>query len=346
MRGFRCDCGNRIYFENDRCLNCGAGLCFDPRKLELRPVRPGERLCASYAEPATCNWLAGDGAFCASCSLNEVIPDLSDQRRVQLYYKVEQAKRRLLYSLYALGLPVEEHGLSFRILADARLDGVDLDPASDDAVATGHLEGRITINLLEAEPHLRERMRLAMNERYRTLLGHFRHESGHYYWHRWREQAPAEHLEPFRAVFGDERRPYAEALDAYYRNGPAAGWQESHVGPYAASHPLEDFAECWAHYLHMFDTLETAADAELAVRGAPVEAPRAPCRPASDTAFEAMVADWRKLAPVMNDLNRSMGLGDAYPFALSPPVVGKLRFVHAFIAGIAGIASPAGAAAP
>lgn len=341
MRGFRCDCGNRIYFENDRCLNCGAQLGFDVRNLSLRPVRPSERLCASHADPGTCNWLAGDGdAFCASCSLNEVIPDLSDQRRVQLYYKVEKAKRRLLYSLYALRLPVEYHGLSFRILADARLDGVDLDPASDDAVATGHLEGRITINLLEAEPHLRERMRLAMNERYRTLLGHFRHESGHYYWHRWRGQAEAASLAPFRALFGDERQPYDEALDAYYRDGPQDGWQDSHVGPYAASHPLEDFAECWAHYLHMFDTLETAADADLAAAGVRIEAPGAPCRSTPDAAFEAMVVDWRKLAPIMNDLNRSMGLADAYPFALTPPVVEKLRFVHAFIAGIADAAAP------
>ena len=332
MRSFRCDCGNKVYFENDRCLRCGRALAFDLTQRRIRPTNAGERLCANHAAHGTCNWLAAPAqAYCASCSLNEIVPDLADRRRVALYRVVEQAKRRLLFSLYELRLPVQgraehEHGLSFRILADARLDGESLDDAFSDAVMTGHVEGCITINLLEADPQLRERMRLAMREDYRTLLGHFRHESGHYYWQRLVAQAPCK----FRGLFGDERQPYQESLDAYYRDGAPPDWQQRYVDAYAASHPLEDFAECWAHYLHMVDTLQTAADTLVQVAGLRVHDPVA-----ESASFDELVAEWRELATAMNDLNRSMGLGDPYPFALPPGVVDKLRFIHELIGATA-----------
>ena len=325
MRSFSCTCGNRVYYENDRCLACGAELAFEVENLTLRPVRPGDEHCANRAALKTCNWLVsrpGD-AFCKACALNEIVPDLSDRRRIKLYYEVEKAKRRLLFTLLALGLPVEgrderRDGLAFHILADARLDGVDLDPAGDEAVVTGHLEGLITINLLEADPHLRERMRMAMNESYRALLGHFRHESGHYYWQRLVRDDPSE----FREVFGDERKPYPEALETYYRDGPPADWQHSFINAYAASHPLEDFAECWAHYLHMVDTLQTAAEHGLAIEGRLMGDPFA-----NDAGFGSMVDDWRAVAEVVNDLNRSLGLGDAYPFGISYGAALKLSYV-------------------
>ena len=329
MRSFSCTCGNRIYFENDSCLACGQELAFDVEHLTLRPVRPGDKHCANRVALKTCNWLVsspGD-AFCKACALNEIVPDLSDRRRIKLYYEVEKAKRRLLFALLALGLPVEgrderQDGLAFHILADARLDGVDLDPAADEAVVTGHLEGLITINLLEADPHLRERMRMAMNESYRTLLGHFRHESGHYYWQRLVKDDPSE----FREVFGDERRPYREALETYYRDGPPADWQESFINAYATSHPLEDFAECWAHYLHMVDTLQTAAEDGVTLEG------RRICNPlAEEATFNSMVEDWRALTGVVNDLNRSLGLDDAYPFSVSKGTAAKLRYVRGIV---------------
>ena len=332
MRSFRCDCGNKVYFENDRCLRCGRALAFDLTQRRIRPTNAGERLCANHAAHGTCNWLAVPAqAYCASCSLNEIVPDLADRRRVALYRVVEQAKRRLLFSLYELRLPVQgraehEHGLSFRILADARLDGESLDDAFSDAVMTGHVEGCITINLLEADPQLRERMRLAMREDYRTLLGHFRHESGHYYWQRLVAQAPCK----FRGLFGDERQPYQGSLDAYYRDGAPPDWQQRYIDAYAASHPLEDFAECWAHYLHMVDTLQTAADTLVQVAGLRVHDPIVESPP-----FNELVAEWRELATAMNDLNRSMGLGDPYPFALPPGVVDKLRFIHELIGAAA-----------
>ena len=343
MRSFRCGCGSRVYFDNDRCLRCGAALAFDPRRLAMRRLRRGAsqddgRACANRSAQGTCNWLATapDEAYCIACRLTEVVPDLSAPRRLDLYHAVERAKRRLIYSLLALGLPVEgraEHprGLAFHILADARLDGREVAPPAIDAVTTGHQEGRITINLLEADPELRERMRAALGEPYRTVLGHFRHESGHYYWQR---LVAGESLGAFRRIFGDEQQPYAEGLARHYRDGPPADWPARHVCAYAACHPLEDFAECWAHYLHMVDALETAAAGGVAVQhrrfGDPAARPDA--QGEGFDGFDEMVAEWRLLATTINDLNRSLGLADAYPFALPPPVVEKLRFVHGLVA--------------
>jgi len=338
MRSFRCSCGNRVYFENDRCLACNRDLAFDPSTMELRVVGASEQRCAHHAYPGTCNWLVtGGGVFCKACGLNEVIPDLSDARRVRLYYEVEKSKRRLLFTLIELGLPLEGRadrpdGLAFRILADARLDESDTNFAAHDEVTTGHAQGEITINLLEADPRLREQMRVAMNESYRTLLGHFRHESGHYYWQRLVAFGPAsgrdaDGLAAFRACFGDERRHYQDSLDAYYRDGPPPGWQNDYVVAYAASHPLEDFAECWSHYLHMVDSLQTAAEQGLAVGDVRLADPLNVPLP-----FPEIIDQWRTLAPAMNDLNRSMGLDDAYPFSLTESVIAKLGFVHETIA--------------
>ena len=346
MRSFRCDCGSSVYFDNDRCLHCGATLAFDPARFAMRRIgeadgaEGGALPCANRSAHGTCNWLATvpGAALCIACRLTEAVPDLSAPWRWDLYYAVEKAKRRLLYALLVLGLPVEgrdEHtqGLVFRILADARLDGREVAPPAADAVTTGHQEGRITINLLEADPELRERMRVAMGEPYRTVLGHFRHESGHYYWQR---LVAGERLCAFRRTFGDERQPYAESLARHYRNGPPADWSAQYVCAYAACHPLEDFAECWAHYLHMADALETAAAGGVAVQGQRIHDPVA----GRDARFENMVAEWQLLATTLNDLNRSLGLADAYPFALPPPVVEKLRFVHGLVRG----ATAAGAA--
>ena len=380
MRAFACTCGARVYFENDRCLSCGRPLAFDIGTRTLRPVQAGDTHCSNRAALATCNWLAPPGqAFCKACALNDVVPDLSDQRRLRLYYEVEKAKRRLLYTLDALGLSVSsradsEHGLSFCILADARLDGAEIDVPAHEAVITGHAAGRITINLLEADPPLRERMRQAMNEPYRTLLGHVRHESGHYYWQRlvagnvagdgkvadstalapssWGTQgrhagscmAPCrEHskdsarLEDFRATFGDDRAPYAERLAAYYEVGPRTDWHHDFVTAYATSHPLEDFAETWAHYLHMVDTLETAAADGIALAGTPINDPFV-----GQPALAELLADWRQLTTSLNNLNRSLGHHDAYPFNMAPGIVPKLDYVHRLVAGQPPRARPQG----
>lgn len=336
MRTFRCTCGNRIHFDNDTCLRCGRQLGFDPVQMTLRPTTSSDRLCRNYEEWRVCNWLVGSerGRLCAACALTEVVPDPTDARRVKLWYEVEKAKRRLLFSLRSLRLPVEgkaerADGLAFRILADARLDTAQATAPVDDPVMTGHDQGIITINLMEAAPELREQMREAMDEPYRTVLGHFRHESGHYYWRRLVEDG--RRLAEFRERFGNERQSYAAALHSHYAQGPPADWQNRHVTPYAASHPLEDFAETWAHYLHMTDTLESAHDAGLGTGGRTFISPLPP----EHACFDRTLDDWQELACVMNSLNRSMGLPDPYPFSLAPATADKLRFVHDLVVAAA-----------
>jgi hypothetical protein len=197
-------------------------------------------------------------------------------------------------------------------------------------VLTGHAHGVITVNIAEADDAERERQRLKLHEPYRTLLGHFRHESGHYYWSKLIEDTPK--WEAFRKLFGDERANYADSLQRYYDNGPPAGWQERFISAYAASHPWEDWAECWAHYLHMTDMLETASANGMVLLPAQEGEP-AMWAPPSGTPepFERLIARWYPLTYVLNNLNRSMGLPDGYPFVLSPPIIDKLRFVHQLI---------------
>jgi hypothetical protein len=326
MRVFTCDCGASVFFDNSQCLSCGRELGFAPDVLamvslgELRggtfETSGGRYLkCANYVEQGVCNWLVSEhdeGELCQACRLNHVIPDLSLPENRQLWLEVEKAKRRLVYSLNQLGLPLlskdddAESGLSFDIKANV----------GDERVLTGHADGLITLNLSEADAAEREKMRLAMKERYRTLLGHFRHEIGHYYWDRLVRDG--DRLDDFRALFGDETEDYTAALRRHYAAPPDPGYAESFISHYAASHPWEDFAETFAHYLHMVDTLETAQQFGFAAPAAPQD-------------FETLMSEWYRLSVALNSLNRSMGLPDAYPFAISPLVKQKLGFVHELI---------------
>jgi hypothetical protein len=323
MRTFRCACGARLFFENFRCLTCGHELGFLPDALELVALQPtdsgwfstphGEYAkCSNYVDEGVCTWMVpkGRGSFCQACRLNNVIPDLSQFENRSLWAEVERSKRRLVYTLNRLRLPVQpksedpDRGLSFDIKA----------PVDAGGVLTGHADGLVTLNLKEASPVERERMRMAMKERYRTLLGHFRHEIGHYYWDRLVRDSPR--IGAFRALFGDERLDYAEALKRHYANAHEAE-DPAFVSPYAAAHPWEDFAETFAHYLHMSDSLETAADFGFgnAAAGGPTE-------------FDSLMTQWIELSVALNALNRSMGLPDAYPFTISSSVSDKIRFVH------------------
>jgi hypothetical protein len=238
----------------------------------------------------------------------------------------------LLYTLFDLGLPVESksedqaHGMAFQFLED--------DPAVG-AVFTGHEAGVITINIAEADDPFREKMRVQLGEGYRTLLGHFRHEIGHHYWNRLVE--PGDWLPRFRERFGDERADYGQAQQRHYDRGPPPDWSVHCVSPYASMHPWEDWAETWAHYLHMTDTVETARAHGLALRPRPVTDGDPPHTPAVRTTrldprrFDDLVASWFPLTVALNSLNRSMGLADIYPFVLSETAVEKLRFVHEVI---------------
>ena len=259
-----------------------------------------------------------------------MIPNLSRPGNKEPWYKLEVAKRRLVYSLLALGCPVEskleqpERGLAFEFLADPEAAGAP-------PVLTGHADGVITLNVAEADEVERERRRLRLHEPYRTLLGHFRHEVGHYYWDRLIKDSPL--IDDFRERFGDERQDDAQALQQHHDQGPRAAWQQQFVSAYASVHPWEDWAETWAHYLHMTDTLETAAARGLTLRPRRADEPTLksppPTLPATCfAAFDRLIDDWFPLTYVLNNLNRGMGFPDGYPFVLSPPAVEKLRFVH------------------
>ncbi|RBW49252.1 putative zinc-binding metallopeptidase [Marinobacter sp. F3R11] len=352
MKLFHCGrCASLLYFENSRCTTCGANVGFAPDVMELLAVDPkggdtwGEvasgnryRLCGNYQNQGACNWLVpltDSHAFCVACRLNRTIPDLSVPRNHDLWVRLEREKRRLVYSLLRLGLPCEplqenQLGLAFDFLADQ--------PAMFDErakVMTGHSHGVITLNIAEADPVERERMRSQMAEPYRTVLGHFRHESGHYYWDLLVRSGPW--LSSVRDVFGDDTRDYKQALDQHYQYGPPADWQNHYISAYASSHAWEDWAETWAHYLHMVDTLETAwqfglrvnASQESGANGGP-EYGFDPYR-AHD--FDGLIKHWLPLTLALNSLNRSMGHEYAYPFVLADPVVEKLRLVHRIVNG-------------
>jgi hypothetical protein len=348
MRLFECQhCGQMLYFENTRCEKCGHALGYLPERVVLSalvqrdvdlwsPLADPERIsrfCAN-AQHDACNWLVPAEAMdtlCQACRLNRTIPNLSVAEHLPLWQRLEVAKRRMVYGLLRLGLPIvdkaqdPERGLAFDFLADP-------DPTLRESpqVMTGHAEGLITINIAEADDAERERRRQDMAEPYRTLLGHFRHEIGHYYWERLVRNGPW--LEPFRALFADERQDYGSCLQAHHAAGPPADWPARFISGYAAAHPWEDWAETWAHYLHLVDTLETAQAFNLRLRPEagrdPALAVAASFDPYRHGDFGAMIATWLPLTYAVNSLNRSMGQPDLYPFVLAPAVVEKLRFVH------------------
>jgi hypothetical protein len=259
-----------------------------------------------------------------------MIPDLSQPENLADWRRIELAKHRLFYTLLKLRLPLTtkledpQQGLAFDFLAAPRPDSAPSEP-----VMTGHDRGLITINLAEADDSKREQMRREMGEPYRTLLGHFRHEIAHYYWDILVQNAPG--IEAFRQLFGDEREDYGEALKRHYANGPPADWQERFVSAYASMHPWEDWAETWAHYFHMVDTLETASAFGMRVR--PRVTKGADLSAAIDfdphsAPLDRIVDAWLPLTFAVNSINRSMGLADLYPFVLTPPVIVKLSFIH------------------
>jgi hypothetical protein len=317
MRAFACpNCSQLVFFENTACLNCGTELGFRWPERELGALT-GPR-CVNL-EKAACNWLAvRPGELCFSCALTRTRPADDDAEGIAALRRAEAAKRRLLFELGELGLPIE--GLSFELLSSA-----------SEPVTTGHADGVVTLDLAEADDPYRERMRRELGEPYRTLLGHFRHEVGHFYW---TVLAPdEERRERARSLLGDERADYAAALERHYEEGPPDGWQKQHVSAYATMHPSEDWAETFAHYLHMRDTSQTAAAYGVQLHGPAVPAGSAfAAAPRDDPAsFDEIIAGWLSLSYALNAINRSMGREDLYPFVLAPAVVEKLRFVHELV---------------
>jgi hypothetical protein len=323
MKLFQCqNCGHVLYFENRRCENCHSQVGYLPAKSEFVALEQTQyKLCAN-AEFDACNWLVpadSDADLCLACRHNRIIPDLSIPENLANWRLYELAKHRLFYTLIGLGLPLRNRvddprrGLAFDFLA----------PTDDKPrVITGHEDGLTTLNLNEADDAYRARERLRLREPCRTLLGHLRHESGHYYWD---QLAADEHLESFREVFGDERTDYADALRAYYANGPLQNWGSNFISAYASAHPWEDFAETWAHYLHIIDTMEMCYSFGAAIWPAIESAPElciaAGAAPQSLEGFRQFIDEWLSLTVFMNSINRCMGSADLYPFIVSPAVI-------------------------
>ena len=351
-KSFWCRCGRPVFFRNSLCLACQSPLGYVPQTGEMHALDAGPapgtwsylgadgmrvavKRCANLDTPAACNWLlrADDPkAFCLSCRLNRTIPSLDDERNRGYWNLLEVAKRRLVAQLVLLDLPVAskvdedpQRGLAFDFL---RASG-------SERIITGHAGGIVTLDAEEADDAKREKARVALHEPYRTLLGHFRHEIGHYYWERL--VAGTRWHAPFRELFGDERADYAAALRKNYDEGPPDHWRDQHISSYASSHPWEDWAETWAHYLHILDGLDTglgfslsAADLDTTVERFGRDDLYAPDDPLAGT-FVFFLNAWFELAYVLNELSRSMGQPDFYPFVVSRPVARKLHFVHLVI---------------
>lgn len=338
-------CGSRIYFDNWSCLACGARLGLLPDLRHLAALLPdargtwvracadagsdctGEeepqawRLCRNSVEHGVCNGLvaAHDAAeLCRPCEFTQQIPMLSTPAHIEYWRRLERAKRRLLFTLSDLGLPLEpkstspQTGLAFSFGEDC---------PSGHRFMTAHAAGVISVNIAEADDVERERIRAAMGEPYRTLLGNFRHESGHYFLDRFTGQASA--ARRIEATFGDVRAGYDQALENYYagRVDPT-GWTEQYISAYATAHPQEDWSETWAHYLLIVDTLQSAEQA-----GVDLDSSAGARHPRALSPFDRMVERWLPLAELANELARSLGASDVYPFVLTDPVLHKLRLI-------------------
>lgn len=347
MQIFACyHCKNLVWFENDSCLRCGSILGFSREAhtvlafvaQELPDTQNGPLVAwrdgATYSRCAThswtgCGWVLRDavpGAFCDACGLTRTRPTNDDLPAMTALRDAEAAKRWVIYQLDELGLPVTprsvEHpmGLAFDLLS-----------SRDIPVTTGHADGLITLDLAEGDDAHREAMREQMAEPYRTVLGHFRHEIGHFYWDVLIADGPD--LDRFRELFGDERADYGDALTVHYEQGPPADWEQRWVSAYATTHPWEDWAETFAHVLHITDTLQTASAVGLWVGGPdlPVtqspDAPLAVLPPDRASTADELINSWLPLSYALNAIERSMGKADLYPFVLAPDVLNKLAFV-------------------
>jgi hypothetical protein len=325
MLSFSCGhCSHLVFFENSRCLHCDTPLGVVPDRLELVALEgPAANLhrCAN-AELARCNWMVDRvDILCRSCELTRTRPNDSDATGLAEFADTEAAKRRVIFQLLELGMPgISPTSLHFDLLSSVT-----------EPVTTGHADGVVTLDLAESDDARREERRQQLGEPYRTMLGHLRHELGHYF-------QPLlitddETWTACRELFGDERADYSEALNRHYEHGTPPDWQARYVSAYATMHPWEDWAETFAHYLHIRDTLQTAAEYGVIVHG-----PRAvstdrslkatPQPEAGERSFDEVLQNWLPLTYALNAVNRSMGRGDLYPFTLPKPVIEKLNFVH------------------
>lgn len=353
MKLFQCtNCKNTVVFENNKCLNCGFKLGYSSYYNKIVSLDHSasswqvEELdgktyeyCENYNHKV-CNWLVDvlrGRKFCLACTLNRTIPHLLDDDNLEKWKHIEIAKHRLVYQLLRFRLPVVRKtkdaidGFCFDFLAQDDL------PEDSKDLKTGHANGVITLLISEADPVVREQIKQQMAERYRTLLGHFRHEVGHYFWDLLIRDNP-DVLVEFRNIFGDESQSYADALANHYNNGPKVHWQQSYISKYASSHPWEDWAETWSHYLHLTDVLETAYNFGLSsdpkITAKKNLKMNAGFDPYKVKDFKKIMDTGIPLLFALNSMNRSMGEDDPYPFVISKSVENKLEFIHNLLKGI------------
>lgn len=352
MKLFKCDnCGQPVYFEDTTCTKCLNRLGFDSQSLRMLSFRQdqapiftavgdqGDYRNCSNNQFDVCNWVIpadSDDEFCPACSLNKVVPNVSNPDHLKRWKVIESAKHRLVYAILKWKLPFQnkiqdkKNGLAFDFKSDEGMpDG--------QKVLTGHAEGLITINIAEADDVERAMAKKNMDEVYRTVLGHFRHEVGHYYWEQLIVNNPT-YLEGFRDLYGDDRIDYQESMDTYYKEGAPDNWKENYISAYATMHPWESWAETWAHYMHIVGTLETAYSYGITInpRIDPYNqtiAASIDFDPYNIEEFDPIFNSWLPVSFMMNSLNRSMGAQDLYPFYINPTVKKKLDFIHRVIHG-------------
>lgn len=324
MLTFRCRCGNRLFFDNSQCLKCHRRVTRCPECFSLTATEDSQestfschhcdavlQRCLNDLQYSVCNLaVSRNDAFdlCRFCRLNSVIPDISIDGNISKWHRLEQAKHRVLEIVQRVGLPIggPSSGLHPELSFCFKSSGVE-------PVSTGHAHGRITIDIAEADSAYREQVRVQFGEPQRTLVGHFRHELGHYYWDLLVKQ---NRLDQFREIFGDETDPdYSTAQQRYYAEGPIHGWPGQYISAYASMHPWEDFAESFVYYLDMRSVLLTASHFQLI----------------SSNQYESlpeMVDQYRQVGLVVNELNRDMGLLDLVPKLIAPPIRRKVEFIH------------------
>jgi len=319
MKIFKCPgCDAPLFFDNLVCA-CGLAVGHDPAAQRFVTDQP---FCANR-DSLGCNWLCAPGeTLCNSCRMTSVRPDLAVPGNDLLWARAEAAKRHVLAGLMRWGwFGTHDTGgrPEFHMLAETTATG-------SVSVIMGHASGLVTINLAEADASERVRRREMLGEPYRTLIGHFRHEIAHFLFERL--SASDAFVAAFRALLGDETQDYGAALARHYEQGPPPDWQTTHVTPYAAAHPHEDWAESAAHAMHLTDIIDSFLAAGLRA----VQAP--------DAGFDAFAeADPARLLDAaiaigvaMNHVNRAVGQPDLYPFVNTAQTRTKLAFALHWLA--------------
>lgn len=350
MKNFSCGCGATVYFESNHCVACKSelGWCLSCNTLRSIAADANDQYhcgeptcgkplskCHNYATEQVCNRCVeteaiGEGQIlCNYCKYNETIPDLSIKGNREKWHRIELAKRRLLYTLDLLGLPYGTAAenfpvpLSFDFKGDAtQKRTLWFNMNKVEQVYTGHASGKVTINIREADNVERERARMSFGEAHRTIIGHFRHEMGHYFWDVLvKNQCEAECV----AVFGDHFDPdYGTALEIYYQNGAKENWKKNYISGYATMHPWEDFAESFATYLDMISVLDIAFHADELYAVEPTQA-----------SFADISKHYSKLGLLLNEMNRAMGLLDLVPEVHTAGILKKVEFIHDLLSNAA-----------